>query len=88
MEPTTGAILVVGHFIVSVFQYQLGNPVFQKTSYPTMEICQQYAAELRGEFKLDNEFTMYKQANCITVEDWNKEMRRRQELQNQQLQKE
>jgi hypothetical protein len=53
-----------------------------------MEICQQYAAEIRGEFKLDNEFTMYKQANCITVEDWNKEMLRRQELQNQQPQEE
>ena len=80
MEPATGAMLVVGHFIVSIFQYQLGNPVFQKMAYPTMEICEQYAAQERGEFQLDNEFKLIKQASCITIEDWNREMLKRQKL--------
>lgn len=86
MEPTTGAILIVGHFIVSVFQFSLGNPVFQFTGYPTMEVCKMYAEQIKGEFPINEEYKMIKQTTCMTKADYDKAIEERnKQLQQQNL---
>lgn len=73
-----GAVLIIGHFIVSVFQFQLGNPVYQFIPYPNMEVCQQYAEYHKLQQPLDTEFTLYKNAECMTRADFEAAMAARQ----------
>jgi len=89
MEPATstvGAILIVGHFIVSVFQFQLGNPVFQFVPYPNMEICHQYVEKVQGQFPISTEYTLIKQAQCMTETDFAAAMAARQQQANEAAQ--
>lgn len=89
MEPVTtyNAMLIVGHFIVSVFQYPLGQPVFQFHPYPNMEICEQYKRVNEGTFPINGEYQMVKQAQCMTKEDYDRAVAERQrQLQQQQEQ--
>ena len=39
---TVGAVLMIGHFVISIFNVQLGNPVIYSLPFTTMEQCQQY----------------------------------------------
>ena len=85
MEPTFGAILIIGHFVVSVFQFSLGNPVYQFVGYPSMEICQQYAAQLQGQFPINTEYSLVKRTQCMTKEDYDAAIAERdRQLQQQQ----
>lgn len=60
-----GAVLIIGHFIVSIFQVPLGQPLWQFVPYPSMEICQsqiQYHVLPQQGFPLSTEYKMYKTA--------------------------
>lgn len=68
-----GAVLIIGQFIVSVFNVPLGNPLYQFIPYPTMEVCQQYAAyhalPPQG-YPVSIEYKLYNQVECMTKEDF------------------
>ena len=87
MEPTTtGAMLIIGHFVVSVFQFQLGQPVYQFVPYPNMEVCQQYAQATQGTFQISTEYSLIKRTQCVTQQDYDRAVaeRKRQIEQQQQ----
>ena len=57
MEATVGAVLMVGHFVVSIFNVQLGNPVIYSLPFTTMEQCAKYQSYMPQEpVKIDLEW--------------------------------
>jgi len=38
-----GAVLVIGHFVISIFNVPLGNPVIYSLPFSDMKTCEQYA---------------------------------------------
>jgi len=77
MEMTVGAVLMVGHFVVSIFNVQLGNPVIYSLPFTTMAICQQYQSYMPQEpIKIDLEWSHTTRSQCFTAEEFNKMMQR------------
>lgn len=66
----TSAILVIGHFVVSIFGFQLGQPVFQYVPFPNMGICAQYAEGMQGDFNIDSEYKLLVRTQCVTQEEY------------------
>ena len=64
------AVLLVAHYIVSMFGMQIGSGVMQAYAYPTMEVCSIYKKEMAGEFKLDLEYRMITRTDCVTIEKY------------------
>lgn len=75
------AVMVIGHFVVSVFNVPLGNPMWQFVPFPNMELCQQYTqyqvTQPQG-YQLSIEYKMYKTAQCVTREEFESQMQRMQ----------
>jgi hypothetical protein len=67
MEPTVGAVLMVGHFIISIFGVQLGQPVIYSMPFQTMEQCAVYKAYLPAEAVLDLEWKHHTKTQCFTL---------------------
>ena len=69
MEPTAtvGAVIMVGHFIVSIFGVQLGNPVIYSLPFKTMEQCATYQTYLPKQVQLDLEWTHNTKSQCFTA---------------------
>lgn len=66
------AVLIVGHFIVSIFNIQLGQPIFQFFPMDDMAACEeqiQYHQIIDG-VAIDGEWKMYKEAQCMTREEF------------------
>lgn len=78
------AILVLGHFVVSIFGFQLGPPVIQYIPYPSMEVCQQYAERQAGIFKISGEYSMVMRTQCVTEAEYLMWLQQQQMQQNQQ----
>lgn len=80
------AVMVIGHFVVSVFNVPLGNPMYQFVPFPNMELCQQYTqyqvTQPQG-YQLSIEYKMYKTAQCVTREEFEAQMQRAQQGANQ-----
>ena len=76
------AVMVVGHFVVSVFNVPLGNPMYQFVPFPNMELCQQYTqynvTQPQG-YQMSLEYKMYKTAQCVTREEFEAQMQRAQQ---------
>lgn len=68
------AVLIIGHFVVSIFGFQIGQPAIQYIPYPTMELCQQYAEYNIAQLQLDSEYVLIKQAQCVTMEEFQQYM--------------
>lgn len=80
------AVMVVGHFVVSVFQVPLGQPVWQFIPHETMEECReevQYNILPQEGYPLSLEYKMYKTAQCVTREEFLLQMQRQQQMQQQ-----
>ena len=82
METISGAVLIVGYFVISIFQYPLGQPVYKFYAYPNMQVCEQYAQQHISQNKISSEFTLVINAQCMTQEDYNRAVQER----NRQLQ--
>jgi hypothetical protein len=65
------AVLLVAHYIVSMFGMQIGSGVMQAYPYSTMEVCSIYKKEMEGEFKLDLEYRMITRTDCVTIKKYN-----------------
>jgi hypothetical protein len=65
------AVLLVAHYVVSLFGMQLGGPVMKSYPYPTMEICEVYKKEMAGDFKLDMEYSLITRTDCVTIAKFN-----------------
>jgi hypothetical protein len=81
--PDFNAVMIIGHFVVSIFQIPLGQPLYQFMPFPSMDRCQeyiQYVVTPPAGFTMDLEYKMYKTAECITKEEFQRQM----ELFNQQ----
>lgn len=88
--PDFNAVMILGHFVVSIFQVPLGNPMYQFIPFPNMEICQQYTqyhAMPQG-YQMSMEYKMYKSATCVTREEFEAEMAKRQAPQQPQPEQE
>ena len=52
-----GAVLVIGHFVISIFNVPLGNPVIYSLPFSDMKTCEHYAEYLpKDPIKLDIEW--------------------------------
>ena len=78
------AVLLVAHYIVSLFNVQLGNPVMKPYPYPTMAVCQEYAGYMQGQEKLDLEWMLVTRTQCITMAEFNRMQAQRLAAQGQQ----
>ena len=78
MEPTVGAVLMIGHFIVSIFGVQLGQPVIYSMPFQTMEQCAVYKAYLPVESVLDLEWKHHTKTQCFTLEEFQAMMAKQQ----------
>lgn len=78
-----GAILILGHFVMSIFQVPLGNPMWQFVPYPNMEVCQshiQYHQTPQGGYQISTEHRMFKQVQCMTRAEFEAEMARQRSM--------
>jgi len=74
-----GAVLMIGHFIVSIFNVQLGNPVIYSLPFSTMEQCEVYNNYMPKEpIKLDLEWQHHTRSQCFTAEQFKEMMDRQQ----------
>lgn len=87
--PDFGAVLILGHFVISIFNVPLGQPFYQFIPYPNMEICQQYTqyhnTGPQG-FQMSMEYKMLKSAQCMDRATFEAEMAKQQALREQQQQ--
>lgn len=75
--PDFNAVMIIGHFVVSVFNVPLGQPLYQFVPFPNMEICQehtQYQATPPTGHQMSLEYKMYKNAQCVTREEFEAQM--------------
>ena len=73
------AVLLVAHFVVSLFGMQLGTPVMLSYPYPTMEVCALYESQMKGEYPLDLEYRLITRTECVTIERFKEMTAKRQE---------
>ena len=77
MEATVGAVLMIGHFVISIFSVQLGNPVIYSLPFTTMEQCQQYQQYMPQQpIKMDLEWSHTTKSQCFTADQFKKMMQR------------
>ena len=88
--PDFNAVLILGHFIVSIFQVPLGNPLYQFIPFPNMELCQQYTQyhAIPQGYQVSMEYKLYKSAQCMTRAEFEAEMAKQQAQQQPQPQQE
>jgi len=79
LSESVGAVLMIGHFIVSIFNVQLGAPVIYTMPFETMEQCKFYGEQLPKDMQIDIEWKHSTRFECFTIAQF-------QELQRQQLQ--
>ena len=75
--PDFNAVMIIGHFVVSIFQVPLGQPLYQFMPFPSMDRCQeyvQYVVTPPAGFTMDLEYKMYKTAQCVTKEEFQRQM--------------
>ncbi len=75
--PDFNAVMVIGHFVVSIFQVPLGQPLYQFVPYPSMDRCQEYTQYVltpRAGHTMNLEYKMYKTAECVTKEEFQRQM--------------
>lgn len=75
--PDFNAVMIIGHFVVSIFNVPLGQPLYQFVPFPNMEVCQehmQYQATPQGGHTMSIEYKMYKNAQCVTKEEFEAQM--------------
>jgi len=75
--PDFNAVMIIGHFVVSIFNVPLGQPLYQFVPFPNMQICQehvQYQMTPEQGHTMSLEYKMYKNAQCITKEEFEKQM--------------
>jgi len=80
--PDFGAVLILGHFVVSIFNVPLGQPFYQFIPYPNMEVCQQYTQyHSTGQqgFQMSMEYKMLKSAQCMDRAQFELEMERQRQ---------
>lgn len=67
------AVMIIGHFVVSIFNIQLGQPLYQFVPYPNMDVCQQQVAfhvTPDTGHKMSLEYKMFTNAQCVTREEF------------------
>lgn len=75
--PEFSAVMVIGHFVVSIFQIPLGQPLYQFMPFPSMDRCQEYIQYVETQpagFTLDLEYKMFKTGQCVTREEFERQM--------------
>jgi hypothetical protein len=77
-----GAVLMIGHFIVSIFNVQLGAPVIYTMPFETMEQCEFYSKLLPTDVKIDLEWKHITRYQCFTIEEF-QQMQQQQQQQQQ-----
>ena len=68
---SVGAVLMIGHFVVSIFQVQLGNPIIYSLPFVTMEQCEKYKSYMPSEpVKMDLEWNHITRTQCFTQDQF------------------
>ena len=67
---TPAAVLMVGHFVISIFNVPLGQPVIVTLPMATMEMCENYAELIQQTTKLDIEYSLVTKTQCYTYENF------------------
>ena len=78
LSESVGAVLMIGHFVVSIFNVQLGAPVIYTMPFETMEQCQFYGEQLPKDMQIDIEWKHSTRYQCYTLAQF-------QEMQRQQI---
>jgi hypothetical protein len=79
-----GAVLMIGHFIVSIFNVQLGAPVIYTMPFETMEQCEFYGKLLPTDMQIDLEWKHSTRYQCYTIAQFQQMQQQRQPQQQQQ----
>ena len=77
LPESVGAVMMIGHFIVSIFNIQLGVPVIYTMPFETMEQCEFYGELLPTDMQIDLEWKHSTRFQCFTITEF-KEMQRQQ----------
>lgn len=75
--PDFNAVMIIGHFVVSIFQIPLGQPLYQFMPFPSMDRCQEYIQYVEtppAGFTMDLEYKMFKTSQCVTKEEFQRQM--------------
>jgi hypothetical protein len=78
METVSGAVLIVAYFVVSIFQYPIGQPVYKFLPFPTMQHCENYANMLKSNNQISTEYTLAINTQCMTQEEYDRALAERQ----------
>ena len=63
------AVLVIGMYVVSIFNVPLGAPAVQQLPYKSLEDCMFHAQMYEGaKAQIDLEWTVVSKATCLTKE--------------------
>jgi len=81
LPESVGAVLMIGHFIVSIFNVQLGAPVIYTLPFETMEQCEFYGKQLPTDMQIDLEWKHSTRFQCFTIAQF-QELQRQQGLAN------
>jgi hypothetical protein len=82
MPEGVGAVLMIGHFIVSIFNVQLGQPVIYSMPFDSMKSCEYYANMMPKEAKIDIEWKHITRSQCFTTAQFKKMMEQRNGITN------
>jgi hypothetical protein len=78
MTEGVGAVLMIGHFVISIFNVQLGNPVIYSLPFTTMEQCEVYSGYMPQEpIQLDIEWKHITKSQCFTADQFKAMMAQR-----------
>ena len=64
------AVLIVGIWVVSVFQYPLGNPVYRFIPMEDMATCEANIQYYQPQVQISSEFAVFTQTQCMTMEEF------------------
>ena len=82
MALTVGAVLMIGHFVISIFNVPLGQPVITTLPMENMEMCERYAGLITATTKLDIEYSLITKTQCYTYDDFMKQRQAQMDRQN------
>ena len=82
MTLTVGAVLMIGHFVISIFNVPLGQPVITTLPMETMEMCEKYAGLIEATTKLDIEYSLVTRVRCYTYDEFMEQRQAQMDRQN------
>ena len=66
------AVLIVVIFVVSIFNVQLGIPIYNFIPMTTMAECERILPHFTSDKDMDIEWKIHTRSQCLTIEEYNR----------------